>query len=46
MQVGNDYGSEGEFMILKGQCFELRQQQYTYKLCPFDSFKQDHTKLG
>eukprot|EP00658_Telonema_sp_P-2_P079729 TRINITY_DN7786_c0_g1_i3.p1 TRINITY_DN7786_c0_g1~~TRINITY_DN7786_c0_g1_i3.p1 ORF type:complete len:614 (+),score=180.59 TRINITY_DN7786_c0_g1_i3:196-2037(+) len=40
------YGADGEFLELKGQCFDLRKQQYVYKVCPFSNVKQDHTGLG
>merc|ERR1711865_62636 len=42
----NEYGSNGEFLELSGQCFELKKQQYKYEVCPFKSVKQDHTNLG
>lgn len=36
----SDYGSNGEYMSLKGQCFELTDNEYIYKLCPFDQASQ------
>ncbi|XP_063674106.1 glucosidase 2 subunit beta-like isoform X1 [Bolinopsis microptera] len=41
-----DFGSDEEFFVLKGQCFELRDDQYKYKLCPFDRSDQDGTNIG
>ncbi len=41
-----DYGPSNAFFPLDGKCVELRQAQYTYKVCPFGSAKQDHTLLG
>jgi protein kinase C substrate 80K-H len=41
-----DFGPGGVFWGLKGQCFDLRFQQYTYSVCPFGSAKQDGTSLG
>ena len=41
-----DYGPEREFESLKGQCFELKQQQYLYKICPFENVHQDNSHLG
>merc|ERR1719154_110389 len=35
-----DYGEEGEFSVLQGQCFELTDNEYKYKLCAFDHCSQ------
>lgn len=41
-----DFGKDLEFFYLKSQCFESKSVEYTYKVCPFDSAKQDSTNLG
>jgi len=38
--ANGDYGEQNEFLPLKGQCFEFRNNEYIYKLCPFDSCSQ------
>jgi len=45
-EEGMDFGPGGAFHALKGQCYDLRFQQYTYTVCPFGSAKQDSTNLG
>uniref|UniRef100_A0AC34GVL4 Glucosidase 2 subunit beta n=1 Tax=Panagrolaimus sp. ES5 TaxID=591445 RepID=A0AC34GVL4_9BILA len=35
-----DYGPDSAWAPLKGQCFELNENQYTYKLCIFDKSSQ------
>merc|ERR1719244_2071181 len=47
-----DYGSESEFLVLQGQCFEYTDNEYKYKMCPFDHCSQrgkhggSETRLG
>lgn len=41
-----DFGPDGAFYSLKGQCVTFRAGAYTYEACPFASAKQDHTSLG
>lgn len=41
-----DFGKDNKFLKYHGQCFSKVIEKYTYKICPFDSAKQDHTNLG
>jgi protein kinase C substrate 80K-H len=41
-----DFGPDGVFFSLKGQCFSFRAGAYNYEACPFAGAKQDHTSLG
>lgn len=41
-----DWGEHNEFAYMVGNCYEVQIQEYTYKVCPFDSAKQGHTSLG
>jgi hypothetical protein len=41
-----DFGANGVFYGLKGKCYDLKVNQYTYQACPFSNAKQDSTSLG
>jgi len=47
-----DYGDEAVFAVLSGQCFSHTDNEYTYKMCPFDHCSQrgkhggSETRLG
>jgi len=41
-----DYGEANEFLPLKGKCFEFRNNEYVYKMCPFDSCSQCNSGGG
>jgi protein kinase C substrate 80K-H len=41
-----DWGAHNEFAYMLGNCYEVAIQEYTYKVCPFDSAKQGSTSLG
>jgi len=43
---GTDFGPDGAFFPLKGKCFDLRDAQYGYSVCPFGRASQDGTHLG
>lgn len=49
-KVKHDFGGEKEFYSLYGQCLELKQNKYVYKVCPFKQATQDEghssTRLG
>ncbi|XP_025409685.1 glucosidase 2 subunit beta-like isoform X2 [Sipha flava] len=42
----NNYGLENEFAALYEQCYELTNQEYTYKLCLFEKVTQRSVKGG
>ena len=35
-----DFGPNKEFAVLKDQCFEYTDREYTYKYCPFSKGSQ------
>mmetsp|Transcript_35164 Transcript_35164/g.99150 ORF Transcript_35164/g.99150 Transcript_35164/m.99150 type:complete len:562 (-) Transcript_35164:74-1759(-) len=41
-----DFGAEHEFYPLHDECFSINHEKYEYKVCFFDTAKQDRTKLG
>ena len=41
-----DFGEGNRFLPFYGECFSKVIEKYTYKICPFDNAKQDHTNLG
>jgi hypothetical protein len=42
-----DYGPQGEFTKLDGQCFESSSGgEYIYEICPFGSAKQKNGESG
>ncbi|XP_072020885.1 glucosidase 2 subunit beta-like [Amphiura filiformis] len=49
-QLAVDLGPEQEFQAIQEQCFEMKDREYTYKLCPFDRSVQSksgaETSLG
>jgi protein kinase C substrate 80K-H len=38
--IARDFGPDDAMLLLFGQCFELDQREYTYKLCPFKEVHQ------
>lgn len=45
-----DFGPEKEFYSLHGRCFDTKQKQYVYKVCPYKKATQEEghstTRLG
>nr|GMD21579.1 glucosidase 2 subunit beta isoform X1 [Ipomoea batatas] len=39
-KLKRDFGPEKEFYSFHGQCFEIQQNKYTYKICPFKKATQ------
>ncbi|XP_061191437.1 glucosidase 2 subunit beta-like isoform X1 [Saccostrea echinata] len=38
--LNTDYGKDKEFAVLRDQCYEYTDREYTYKLCPFSTASQ------
>ncbi|KAK1411059.1 hypothetical protein QVD17_37603 [Tagetes erecta] len=49
-KLGHDFGPEMEFYSLYGQCLEIKENKYVYKVCPFKEATQmeghSTTRLG
>ena len=43
--LDKNYGEDSVFAVLHGQCFEYTDNEYTYKMCPFD-FSSQRGKHG
>lgn len=41
-----NFGKNNELFALWGQCFELKDKEYRYEVCPFKQAKQDAVLLG
>ncbi|XP_069460327.1 glucosidase 2 subunit beta isoform X1 [Ambystoma mexicanum] len=39
-EISFDFGPQGEFSYLYGQCYELSTNEYVYRLCPFNRVSQ------
>lgn len=44
--LGRDFGPNGEFLPLNGNCYDYKTREYTYTMCPYGEVKQGHTSLG
>ncbi|KAG8177830.1 hypothetical protein JTE90_002664 [Oedothorax gibbosus] len=38
--IESDFGTGEQFAVLKGQCFDYDDREYTYRFCPFDKASQ------
>nr|XP_043632489.1 glucosidase 2 subunit beta-like [Erigeron canadensis] len=49
-KLAYDFGPEKEFYSLYGQCYEIKENKYVYKVCPFKEATQEEghstTRLG
>lgn len=45
-RLKQDFGPNGVFAPLLGQCFQAVVDKYTYKVCPYGDANQDYTSLG
>ncbi|CAN4104712.1 unnamed protein product [Withania somnifera] len=49
-KLKHDFGPEKEYYSFHGQCFEIKENKYTYKICPFKQATQvegySTTRLG
>ena len=41
-----DLGEENEFYLLKGECYEFVDREYTYKMCPYSKATQRDKRGG
>ncbi|KAL4325505.1 hypothetical protein GQ457_11G018330 [Hibiscus cannabinus] len=49
-KLNHDFGPEKEFYAFYGHCFEIKQNKYVYKVCPYKEASQEEgyttTRLG